>query len=41
MSLRELEEGSVAAAADRVVAVAWDGDPFDVAAIVADEPSRT
>ena len=41
MSLKELEEASVAAADDTVVAIAWDGDPFDVAAVVADEPSRT
>ena len=39
MSLKELDEGSVVA--DIVVAVAWDGDPLDVAAIVAAKPNRT
>ena len=41
MSLKELKEGSVVAAADIVVAVAWDGDPFDVAAVVAAKPNKT
>ena len=41
MSVTELEEGSVAAAAVRVLAVAWDKNPLNVAAIDAAEPNGT
>ena len=41
LSLTEWKEGSVAAAANIVVAVAWDGDSPNVGAIVAAEPNQT
>ena len=41
MSLTELDEGRVAAAAIRVVAVAGDRDPLNVGAVVAAEPNQT
>ena len=41
LSLAEWGEGSVAAAAEIVVAVAWEGDPLPVAAVAADEPNQT
>ena len=41
MHFLELEEGRLSAAAVRVVAVAWDGDPLDVGAVVATEPNQT
>ena len=36
-----MEKSSVAATADIVVAVAWDKDPLDVAAVVADALNQT
>ena len=41
MSLTERKEGTVAAAADSMVAVAWGGDPVDIVALVAAEPNQT
>ena len=41
MHFLELEEGRLSTAAVRVVAVAWDGDPLDVGAVVATEPNQT
>ena len=41
MSLTEWKEGTVVAAAVKVVAVAWGWDPVDVGAVVAAEPNRT
>ena len=40
-SLTEWKEGTVAAAAIKVVAVAWGGDSVDVGAVVAAEPNQT
>ena len=41
VSLNEWEQGTVAAAAVRVVAVAWGVDPVHVGAVVAAEPNQT
>ena len=40
-SLTEWKEGTVAAAAVKVVAVAWGGGPVKVGAVVAAEPNQT
>ena len=41
VSLTEWKEGTVAADAVKVLAVAWGGDLVDVVAVVATEPNQT